>query len=404
MASSSRRAVITGIGVVSPIGTRPRRRSGSRCAAAAAASGPSGRFDASGLPIRIAGEILDFDAKNYIDKKDRKSLQRHGPHHPAGRRRGPAGPGRRRGRQEQARPDALRRRVRRRPDRQRTARAGPRRPGQRQLPARLGRSGEVGRAGAGGHPAAVDAQVPAQHAGLPRLDPAQRPGARTTASPRATWPACWPWARPSASSAATRPTSSWSAAPRARSTRSAWSGSACSSRCRAATTPRRRPAGPFDRNRDGLVLGEGAGVLVLEELEHARRRGARIYARGGRLRRRLRPRPLRAPAWPAPSAPPWPRPASGPKTSTTSTPTGFGTAEADAWEARGLHEVFGDCAGQCRCSRPRATSATSAPAAAPPKLAASLLALQHGLVPATLNYEEPDPACPVPVTAGGPGR
>src|ERR1051326_7508659 len=72
--ADSRRAVLTGIGVLSSIGSGPdafwdallQGKSGIR---------PFRGFDPSGLPVRFAGEIPDFDAKNYIDKKDRKSLR-----------------------------------------------------------------------------------------------------------------------------------------------------------------------------------------------------------------------------------------------------------------------------------------------------------------------------------------
>lgn len=73
MAASSRRAVITGVGVLSPIGLDAAAfwrlhegRSGVR---------PITAFDPSTLPVRFAGEIPDFDAKNYVDKKDRRGLK-----------------------------------------------------------------------------------------------------------------------------------------------------------------------------------------------------------------------------------------------------------------------------------------------------------------------------------------
>src|SRR5207244_11795634 len=74
MAPSSRRAVVTGLGMVTPIGTGKAafwealssRRSGIR---------PLTAFDASALPCRVAGQINGFDAKQYIDKKERKSIK-----------------------------------------------------------------------------------------------------------------------------------------------------------------------------------------------------------------------------------------------------------------------------------------------------------------------------------------
>jgi 3-oxoacyl-[acyl-carrier-protein] synthase II len=156
-----------------------------------------------------------------------------------------------------------------------------------------------------------------------------------------------------------------------------------------------RASRPFDRARDGLVVGEGAGVLVLEELEHARQRGATIYGevvgfgaafdrdRSGRgLARAIRSAMKEAHV--------------GPNDLDHINAHGLSTVEADAWEARALGEVLGDqpvpvLAAKSYFGNLGAGGATS-------ELAASLLALHHGQVPATLNFEEADPACPLPVT------
>ena len=62
-------------------------------------------------------------------------------------------------------------------------------------------------------------------------------------------------------------------------------------RCRRNTTRRRKkPRAPIDKNRDGFVISGGGGIVVLEELEHAKARGAKIYARAGRLWRDRRRR------------------------------------------------------------------------------------------------------------------
>src|SRR5262245_14786120 len=74
MAASSRRAVLTGIGVLSSIGQSTASFWESLCNGRSGIR-PIAAFDVSKLPVRIAGEIPDFDAKKFVDKKDRKSLR-----------------------------------------------------------------------------------------------------------------------------------------------------------------------------------------------------------------------------------------------------------------------------------------------------------------------------------------
>jgi 3-oxoacyl-[acyl-carrier-protein] synthase II len=158
---------------------------------------------------------------------------------------------------------------------------------------------------------------------------------------------------------------------------------------------------PFDRRRDGLVLGEGAAVLVLEDLEHARKRGARIYAEvvgfGAAFDRRKTgaglARAVRAALADA---------AIGPEDIDHINAHGLSSVEGDAWEARGLEEVFGNRREPVPVFAAKSYLGNLGAGSGTTELAASVVAMQHGAVPATLNYEEPDPACPVHVTAGEP--
>jgi 3-oxoacyl-[acyl-carrier-protein] synthase II len=155
---------------------------------------------------------------------------------------------------------------------------------------------------------------------------------------------------------------------------------------------------PFDRRRDGMVLGEGAGVFVLEELEHARRRGARIYAEvlgvgaafDGRRDGAGLARAIRAALADA---------GVGPEAIDHVNARGSSTLRGDEWEARGIVEVFGANNPHVPVFAPKSYMGNLGAGADTTELAASLLAYQHGQLPRTLNYEEPDPACPVYVAA-----
>jgi 3-oxoacyl-[acyl-carrier-protein] synthase II len=157
-----------------------------------------------------------------------------------------------------------------------------------------------------------------------------------------------------------------------------------------------RACRPFDRTRDGLVLGEGAAVLVVEDLEHARRRGARIYAEvlgfGAAFDRKMTgdglARAVRAALTEA---------GIGPDDLDHVNAHGLATREADVCEARGLQLALGASREPVPVFAAKGYVGSLGAGGSTTELAASLLALEHGLVPATLNFEEPDPDCPVAV-------
>jgi 3-oxoacyl-[acyl-carrier-protein] synthase II len=151
---------------------------------------------------------------------------------------------------------------------------------------------------------------------------------------------------------------------------------------------------PFDRTRDGQVLGEGAGVVLLEALEHAQSRAAHIdaevlgFASGfdpGRAGAGLA-RVVRAAMDTAGIA------AIDLDHVNAHAP---GTRDDDAWEARGLRAALGDA--DVPVVAFKSYVGNLGPGAAVTELAASVLALAEGTLPATLNYQHSDPACPVSV-------
>jgi 3-oxoacyl-[acyl-carrier-protein] synthase II len=149
---------------------------------------------------------------------------------------------------------------------------------------------------------------------------------------------------------------------------------------------------PFDRDRDGQVVGEGGGVLVLEEREHALRRGARIRAEilgfaaafdrrrdGSGLAHAVRSALAQAGV--------------NPEQLDHVNAHAASAVVEDAWEARGLREAIGDVP----VLAVKSYLGNLGPGGSVTELAASLVALERGTVPATLNYQHPDPACPVNV-------
>jgi 3-oxoacyl-[acyl-carrier-protein] synthase II len=154
---------------------------------------------------------------------------------------------------------------------------------------------------------------------------------------------------------------------------------------------------PFDKDRDGFVLGEGAGVVVLEELEHARRREARIYAEVIGYAMNSDAYHITAP----------PEDGEGAvrcmemvlkDANVAKTDVGYinahGTSTmADAIETKAIKQVFGQQAFRIPVSSTKSMTGHLLGAAGGIEAVFSILALHHGILPPTINLEHPDPSC-----------
>ena len=164
----------------------------------------------------------------------------------------------------------------------------------------------------------------------------------------------------------------------------------------------RSPAKPFDRRRKGLTIGEAAGILVFEEEDRARRRGARIRARflgygvTSDAHHMTQPEPTGATPGPVPSPPPSSA-GLNPEDVDYVNAHGTATPQNDSAETAALKRALGDRAREIPVSSIKSMLGHCLCAAGAIEAVATVRTIETGLVPPTIHWEEPDPECDLDV-------
>ena len=155
---------------------------------------------------------------------------------------------------------------------------------------------------------------------------------------------------------------------------------------------------PFDKDRDGFVMGEGAGVIVLEELEHAQKRGAKIYCEIAGYGNTADAHHLTAPSPGGEGAARCMKMALRSGALTIEDVNyinahGTSTPQGDVCETQAIKSVFGERAKKIAVSSTKGATGHMLGAAGAVEMTACALAIKHGIVPPTINLQNPDPEC-----------
>ena len=160
---------------------------------------------------------------------------------------------------------------------------------------------------------------------------------------------------------------------------------------------------PFNKNRGGFVIGEGAGALVLESEEHAKARGAKIYAELSGYGSTCDAHHMTAPdpeakAGAAAIRNAWLESGSVDASKVYVNAHGTGTPLNDVCETKALKQVFGDDAYKLMISSTKSMTGHMLGGTGAVESIASILAITEGIIPPTIGLDEPDPECDLDYT------